>query len=449
MDKTNFCLLNPTSFEEDVFFLTYGETESENIENLKEHFKDSIIIFSKQSNHPLHRYLFKEELKKYFVNHYNGGLDHKFYLNDLSISKFQFDKLEIKQTIVYQNLYLINKIISDLTQNEDFICSNVQEYIPNKKTSLKNKIVVRNKFLFELFQERYHRSCFGVIIESRNSNDYKINEFIKYLSSSYFCFSEEDEKYTKTEMKWINNLFSFVIEKNHIDKKSNDFHHFNMKLFKLIVPISEYSKPKHIQPISESNIRIICNYWEEDENNCYFLFDSSYYIIFIRLLNFIDKEFRFKWIDEDYFYNKFKNRIYSNIKNSKWREFYLFGINIKSHDFYQRYSDFGTDNDTTIFYGDSKYAKFRSKKPLSVTHNPRGDSGNKNPGKYYDLEENLYEYFYEGKNYVLINFDDIPYGHSTYGHDVNDLENLIFRKNIMIPPSLYHDSFILTTDYLE
>ena len=300
-----------------------------------------------------------------------------------------------------------------------------------------------------MFKERYHRSCFGVKVESRNSNDYKINDFIKYLSSSHFYFSEEDKKYTKTELKWLKNLFSFVIEKKYIDKGYNDSHHFNMKLFKKIVPISEYPKPKHIQTISESSVRIICNYLEEDENNCYFIFDLSYYTIFIRLLNFIDMENRFKWIDENYFYDKFENRKYSNIKNSIWREFYLFGINIKSHDFYQRYSDFGTDNDTTIFYGDSKYAKFRSKKQLSVTHNPRGDSGNKKPGKYYDLEENLYEYFYEGKKYVLINFDDIPYGNSTHGHNVNDLENLIFHKNVMIPPSLYQDSFILTFDYLE
>jgi hypothetical protein len=449
MDKVNFCLLNPTSFEEDVFFLTYGKTGFENIENLKEHFKDSIIIFSKHSNEEFHKYVFKKELKKYFVNDYYGGLGNEFYSNDLSISKLIFEKLEIKQTLVYKNLYLINRIISDLTQNENFIWSNVQKYVPSEKTSLKNKIVVRNKFLFELFQEKYHKSCFGVKIEARNSNDYKINDFIKYLSSSHFYFSEEEEKYTKTELKWLDNLFSFVIEKNDIEKEDYDSHHFNMKLFKPIVPISEYPKPEHIRPISESNVRIICNYWEEDENNCYFIFDASYYIIFKRLLNFIDKENRFKWIDEDYFYEKFENRKYSNIKNSKWREFYLFGINIKSHDFYQRYSDFGTDNDTTIFYGDSKYAKFRSKKQLSVTHNPRGDSGNKNPGKYYSLEENLFEYFYEGNKYVLINFDDIPYGHSTYGHNVHNLENLIFRKNIMIPPYLYQDSFILTSDYLE
>ena len=188
-------------------------------------------------------------------------------------------------------------------------------------------------------------------------------------------------------------------------------------------------------------------FYEKEINNSNFIINREDYKIFKNLKNYIRKEFRFIWIDEKYFQNKFINGVYNKIPNSLWKECSSLGLIIKRFDFYHKYSDLGSDNDITIIFGDSKYSKFRGKKTLSVKHDPAGRCDNEKPGKYYDIEENVFEYFYEKKKYVLINFDEIAYITDIRYCGVDDMKILLNHKKIFVPSSYMDNTFILTTDY--
>jgi hypothetical protein len=440
-----FFLINPTSIEEDVFFLTYGNIKESDCPMLIDFYKDSneeILIIS-----DLTEFDKFSELKKYEIKYCYEGFEDDFYYNVLSIPSEIKNLLDIKYSSQYFNLYLINYMISFLQESSNTTWVNYK-YIPKNNSSLKNKIIVNNDFLFDLFQEDYSISCFGVKISNRNENDNIKKNLISHLSSDYFRFGNEEKRYSNINIDSLDNgLFSLIIENTNRNRWG--------KLSKLKIKLvknnfdSNFSN-NEIDVLREFEIVVLGGDKSEDnKEEYYFLFDKSDYKIFINLLNYIDKDFRFIWIDEEYFFKKFKNRIYKKVKYSLWSDFYLFGINIKMHKFYHRYSDYGSDNDTTIFFGDSKYTKLRNKKNLSVTVRPDGQTDQKNPGKYYGLEQNLFEYFYEKNKYVLINFDDIPYDSLTYKCSVDSIKHLMFHKIIYVPIPLIDDTFVLTTDYFD
>lgn len=440
-----FFLINPTSIKENVFFLTYGTIKESDYPMIIDFYKDSkeeILIISDLTE--FDRF---SELKEYEIKYCFNGFEDDFYNNVLSIPSEIKNLLDIKYSTQYFNLYLINYMISFIREKNDTIWVNY-EYIPTNNSSLKNKIIVNNDFLFDLFQEDYSISCYGVKISNLNENDNIKKNFISHLSSDYFRFGDKEKKYSNIRFDLLDNgLFSLIIEKTSRNRWG--------KLSKLKIKLvknnfdSNLSNNK-IEVLREFEIIVIGgDKSEENKDGYYFLFDKSDYKIFVNLLNYLDKDFRFIWIDEEYFFKKFKSRVYTKVKYSLWEDFYLFGINIKIHNFYRRYSDYGSDNDTTIFFGDSKYTKLRNKKNLSVTTRPDGQTDQKNPGKYYGLEQNLFEYFYEKNKYVLINFDDIPYDSLTYKCSVDSIENLMSHKIIYVPISLLEDTFVLTTDYFD
>ena len=95
-----------------------------------------------------------------------------------------------------------------------------------------------------------------------------------------------------------------------------------------------------------------------------------------------------------------------------------------------------------------------NKKPIYVECNPRGTKSNSNgriesTGEYYGLEENIFEYFFENKKFLITNIDDIHYigySYSDCGLEGNK-KSIVSKKVILIPEILLEDSFILTQDY--
>ncbi len=445
MNMKRFFLIYPASYIEDIFIITYGTINETDSPELKKHFHDptqGILLLTEFSNSDWFSYFVKSELKKYYITYYSSDCYNDLLLECCSQSPEIIQKLEIKNIFLFSNLYLINQIISDVSSLENNFWSNTSKFIPTNLSSINNKIVISNSFLFDLFHENYFRVCYGLKLERSNKNDHIFRNLIGHLSSDYFHFSNEAKKYTQTNNKYFNSPFSLVIERQNDDSKK--LSNLNCRIYKKELDRLNNEEDKILL---EWDIKVLCDEFEENTNRFYFLFDKNAFKIFSNLVNYIDNNFRFIWIDEDYFFEKFEKRIYNKIENSIWSECILFGINIKVHNFYRRYSDFGTDNDTTIVYGDSKYYALRSKPTLSVTHNPSGRSDQNNPGKYYDLEQNIYEYFYNGNKYVLINFDAIPYGSEKFKCYVDNLKSLVASKSIPVPYSLIEETFILTTDF--
>lgn len=118
----------------------------------------------------------------------------------------------------------------------------------------------------------------------------------------------------------------------------------------------------------------------------------------------IDKERYYKLFNlKDFKYNFWRTFLPRKIDYYTWSLEEFYGLFKKQKCFNKSYSDFGSDYLNTFILADSKYI-YSKPKVFNIVHDPAGSFS---PRADEFLEE-VYDYFYDGKKYICINFDSIP-----------------------------------------
>ncbi len=91
-----------------------------------------------------------------------------------------------------------------------------------------------------------------------------------------------------------------------------------------------------------------------------------------------------------------------------WQKEYCCGLIIDQKVFKKRISDFGNDNTQTYIYANSSYFGFRKDKVFSVNKKP-SDSISSFAKIIKKLGEEMFNYYYDGNKFLLINFDEMDF----------------------------------------
>jgi hypothetical protein len=125
-----------------------------------------------------------------------------------------------------------------------------------------------------------------------------------------------------------------------------------------------------------------------------------------------------------------------------WRKKQFYGLYLDQKDFNKKQSDFGSLNTQTYLYANSLYLGFKKDKIFSLKFNPNDYSSTEIPA-IEKLGKELFEYFYDGKEFILINFDDMELDrHSRIFFE--NRRQLINDKKFILPKEFQNNTFILS-----
>jgi hypothetical protein len=333
--------------------------------------------------------------------------------------------ININELLLFKNITIIESLLEDNINSS--IWKNYSNYIfdnPKKKNDWR---LSKSNFLNKLFYSKHVRFCYLILNEEQKESEYYIlNQSFRTDQSLLLIEYEEPENS-------LLNRFRFKIIKQ---TQQHSWHFFN---------------ENEIEILHEFEVYILDNYSNyEREYEELFLIHSKDVETLADVVNKIDEKYCYRWINEEIFINLNKNEKFKQSNNSLWTEKRIFGVVVREFEFSQKCSDFGSDNSHIVAFGDSEY-QCLSKPPQDVWWTPRGVDGNhKTYEDYYHMATNLYDYFYESKKYLLVNFDEVPYidrvNRYFQGYIADSITQLSMIKTIRIPKFLLEDSFVLTRD---
>lgn len=357
-----------------------------------------------------------------FDNYYSEDLEK---LNKLCEMPDSFMKVvKIKEMLLFKNITLINLLEKNIRSS---IWKNYGNYIFEETHYKSDWQLSRSSFLNKLFYSKHVRFCYLVLNGGQKKSEYYI------LNQSF-----------RSEQILL--LVEYEEPKNSILKR------FRFKIIKQTQNHSYYFfNENEIEVLDEFEVSILDNYSNyKNEYDELFLIHSKDVETLTDLVNKIDEKYCYRWINEEIFIDLNKKVQFQQSNNSLWWEKKIYGVIIRKLEFSRKYSDFGSKNFHIVAFGDSEY-QCLIKQPQDVWWTPRGvDGNNQTFNDYYYLAINLYDYFYDSKKYLLVNFDEVPYidrvNRYFEGYIADDVNKLSMIKTIRIPKFLIEDSFILTKD---
>lgn len=444
-----------SSKEHNIFFYRSWKIDENLLGELKSIFSKlkylKIIVFDSPIDN-FHKEFINEDLPT--INHgenvrFNTSFIHKFIeVVDMETIK----KYGLKNFKVSKNLAILDKIKSIISEKSNIIWTNELGDCFKHTLKLKNLKIVEDDLLYDFVNKGFSKKCFGLQIKFESP--YEKKTFESFLNNRLLFFPEH--------LNIPNNgcQYTLSIEKTYpIESDNYGYNPLKISLFKFTDIY--HSDNRKYDTILEDEINVFGWYdYEQKKDICFFIIEESLIEKLKKIRKMISDTFCVNWIDEHQFLLDFKNikfkhnQILGDRYTSIWSNHYLYGLEFRYKEFYQRYSDFGTDNSLIVVNGNSRYLDLIDKKPIHVECNPRGFKRNSNgriksEGEYFGLEENIFEYFFENNKFLVTNMDDIHY--RDYSDSKSSLERnkkrIVSKKVILIPEILLEDSFILTQDY--
>lgn len=302
-----------------------------------------------------------------------------------------------------------------------------QSQIDSKYVMLDECFFGIDYFLGNLYKEDFSNACYLILNNKQLESEYYIESYHDNKSQDLLHFEFQD--------KWnygickINNIRTE--HDNDLKEKSAKI----LKEFQILFfgSVHSYSNGKLYK--NEKPVFILCKI-----NDINFVHNIK---------NRITEKYRFCWIDERRFKNRLAMILFKETKESLWQTVMICGITIRKYNFHHRYSDFGSDNYFFTFNGDSNYFDINLKPKLTVRLNPRHCELHHRHEEYFGLETNAFDYFFESKKKVLINFDEISVSKlPPMNWFVTDILYLVKLKVIRLPLFLLDNTYILTKDIL-
>jgi hypothetical protein len=450
-----YLIYTNSSKEHNIFFYKNWKIDEDLIVELKSTFSKlkylKIIVFDS----PIDNFN-KERIHKDLPT-INSGENVR--LNTSFIHKFieEIDTETIKKYGLYnfkvsKNLVILNRIKSIISEKSNIIWTNELGDCFEHTLKFKNLKIVEDDLLYDFVNKGFSKKCFGLQIKFESP--YEQKTFKSFLNNQLLFFPEH------LNIPINGCQYTFSIEKTYpIESDNYGNGPLKISLFKFTdIP---YKNNKTYDTIFEDEINVFGWYdYEQNKYIYFFLIEESLFEKLNKIRKMISDTFCVNWIDEYRFSQEFKNimvkqkQIRQNQYTSTWSNYYLYGLELRYKKYYQRYSDFGSDNNLIVVNGDSRYLDLINKKPIYVACNPGGIRRNSNGtiepgGEYFGLEENIFEYFFENKKFLVTNIDNIHYrdnSYTNYGLETNK-KSIVSKKVILIPEILFEDSFILTQDY--
>lgn len=432
----NIFIIAPLSKKENHFFLVNGlipEVEISKLDSLIKN-KEYIVIVTKENEFDWWAYFWncqdeENKVQTYLQSNYKGEgfTDNEIIFRQLfNIDETFFNLVKLNNlTILLKDVSLINPIIIDISSKIEILWKNFDYYDENIHKTISDWYMTSIPFLNTIFYEKYKRVCYLILDDEQKKSDY-------YIINQSFRHQQ------LLIIEFVNDEYSSILKYRIKVIRQTQNHPYN------------FFAENSIEVLKDFYVYILKKYSNlEKKYDELFMINTEDLKYLSKITDSTDERFRYVWIDEVY-YNHAHKSAFNLMENSLWVQKNIFGVIIRKHIYYERYSDFGSDNSVLFAFGDSNYPALRTIKPLVVYQDPRGFSKDVD---YYLKEASIYKHFYQDKKLVLINFDSIPYiGRVDRRYErciIYNIEELCAVKVIRLPKFLLEDSFILTTDYYE
>jgi len=284
--------------------------------------------------------------------------------------------------------------------------------------------------LFKKFLNRTYLSEASILIfyiKDCSENIYKNGE---NFDRKYDYIVIRKNEYQDDGYTWNKPDFSRIIELSFVGKEIN---------FKIKINLDSLNED-HQNVIPKSPNHNIENkehsFNEED-------FESNLNKIEEIDIENIDLENYYKILNKSDFKRKLKI-IYSKVSYKSWTKHYFLGLISDVKYFCQKFSDYGSENTFATVFANSAYFHFNKTKVFVRTTDPSGHYDKPDFDKY---AEDIFKYFYDGYEFLLINFDEMGFSQKSklfYHNRRMCMED----KKFMLPPEFSENTYILS-DQIE
>lgn len=428
---SNLILIAPLSPNENHFFLANCYIEEGAITSvISESTSNGLIVLQVKLNEfewfdYLWNQVFNEGNK---IQSFHQSQDcQSIFTRFFGLDKSVMEQIQFHFTILIKDITKLNSLVSQIQSKVEILWTDFDRYFKSNVGVKSEWQLVSIPFLNDLYFEKYPRAAYLILDEEQKKEDYYVlNQSFRSKQNLLVIDLYKDDFIRKYRIRHITltqkHSYSFFAE-NEVD---------------ILEDFTAY---------------VFENYgnWENKFDELFMIRRANYKSL-LKTINNTDERYRYLWIDETIFTDTYKSSKFDLLDNSLWYQKCIYGIIVRKHDYYRRYSDFGSDNSLIVAFGDSHYPKLSRASPLHVYHYPRGYSsdGKERYVDYDMMDTNIYSHFYEGKRLLLINFDKVPYIDKVNryypGCIANNVEHLTALKVIRLPKFLLGDTFILTSD---
>lgn len=272
-------------------------------------------------------------------------------------------------------------------------------------------------------------------------------KFIKRVFNSDASILIFPNKYMRDQIvkfKDRNNIFLVLsrnANKKYENRRTKTGNHW---IFELKLDIKLYSEFNQVQSISTEKTVDLEYLLKDPETNMETLpiNETDNIILDLIDLELFDLENYYKLFNKRDFINQ---SVFDGLANEYWKQNFFLGLVFECKIFCKSESDFGSDNFQEYCYANSSYFGFKKNKVFSYMIVP-SDYGEDYKGIKF-LNE-IFEYFYDGKEFVLMNFDNMPMKflgkifYENRGHSLND-------KIYQLPEDFLDKTYILSNQMLN